>query len=175
MKWNNRIYKRAVSRRLANWDYNGTGKYFVTINVLKGMECLAMISEKGYALTQDGFLLEETLLQLPYQFSNAELGSFIIMPNHIHMLIGIKEEKVELPVDVNGGFAGKENPMFYKGLARVVRWLKGRSTFEIRKLNPEFSWQKNYYERQISSGVQEKIALYYMKKNPERWLKKHRK
>jgi len=173
MKWNNPIFKRSVSRRNSSWDYNSSGKYFVTINVEANQRCLALISEEGYCLTESGLHVERTLIELSNQFSNVYLCNYVIMPDHIHALIAVMSTKSELPKNVNGGFAGKDNPMFHKGLGRVIRWLKGRCTFEIRKLNPDFSWQKNYYERRIKTIAEEKIANYYIQENPNRWLKKH--
>lgn len=174
MKWNNRLFKRAISRRDSSWDYNSTGSYFVTINVKVQLTLLALISEDGYCLTGLGLLVEDTMLELSNQFSNVTLGPYVIMPDHIHLMIEVISVQSVLPENVNGGFAGKDNPMFHQGLGRAIRWLKGRSTFEIRKLEPEFSWQKNYYERRITSDAQEEIANYYIQQNPIRWLKKHK-
>ncbi len=35
----------------------------------------------------------------------------------------------------SGGFAGNKNPMLHDNLSRIIRWYKGRCTFEIRRLS----------------------------------------
>ena len=48
-----------------------------------------------------------------------------------------------------GGITGKHNPMLGTGLGRIIRWYKGRVTFESRKTDPLFAWQARYYDHII--------------------------
>jgi putative transposase len=69
----------------------------------------------------------------------------------------------------SGGFAGAKNPMLNDNLSRVMRWYKGRCTYEMRKIHADFKWQTNYHERIIpSKKAYEKIELY-IKNNPKAW------
>ena len=36
------------------------------------------------------------------------------------------------PPPINGGFAGIKNPMLHDNISRVIRWYKGRCSFEKR-------------------------------------------
>ena len=68
-----------------------------------------------------------------------------------------------------GGFANDKNPMLNQGLSRVVRWYKGRASFEIRKECFAFAWQRNYYEHFIRNiGDYNRISSY-IKNNPANW------
>lgn len=42
-------------------------------------------------------------------------------------------------VSTAGGFAGNKNPLLNQNISRVIRWYKGRCTFEIRKNHADFS------------------------------------
>lgn len=59
--------------------------------------------------------------------------------------------------------------MFHQNLSRIIRWYKGRCTFEIRKSNPSFEWQSNYHEHIIrTTEAYERISCY-IADNPENW------
>ena len=70
---------------------------------------------------------------------------------------------------VNGGFANLKNPMFYENLGRILRWFKGRATFECRKIIPYFAWQRNYYENIIRNNNDCVHIVEYIEKNPISW------
>ena len=38
----------------------------------------------------------------------------------------------------SGGITGSRNPMFHENISRIIRWYKGRCSFEIRKFYSEF-------------------------------------
>ncbi len=50
-----------------------------------------------------------------------------------------------------GGITGSKNPMLSNGnLGKIMRWYKGRCTFEIRrKCNPGFGWHSRFYDHII--------------------------
>jgi REP element-mobilizing transposase RayT len=68
-----------------------------------------------------------------------------------------------------GGFAGMKNPMFHNNLGRIIRWFKGRITFECRKINCDFKWQRNYYEHIIRDEQSYKNISRYIVNNPIKW------
>ncbi len=50
-----------------------------------------------------------------------------------------------------GGFGKDKNPMFHKNILRVIRWYKGRGTFEIHKIHADFKWQSLFHDHIIRS------------------------
>ena len=52
-----------------------------------------------------------------------------------------------------GGITGINNPMLNKSISKIIRWYKGRCTFEIKKIysNSHFSWQPRFYDSIIRS------------------------
>ncbi|MHB1278967.1 MAG: transposase [Bacteroidia bacterium] len=68
-----------------------------------------------------------------------------------------------------GGFSGAKNPMFHENLGRIMRWFKGRSTFEIRKVMEDFQWQRNYHDHIIQYESSLHLIETYIQTNPQRW------
>jgi REP element-mobilizing transposase RayT len=136
----------------------------------------------------------------------------VVMPNHIHGILWIDDdlvgggcgggcrdaigdgrdainrvstvttEKFE-KTKKSGGITGKNNPMFYDNISRVLRWYKGRCTFEINKLVekqsiaetrliaslPNFAWQPRFHDRIIRDENELNRIREYIIKNPEMW------
>ncbi len=82
--------------RLKNYDYSTSGMYFVTVCVKDKEKLLGKIVGRGLApaenkLTKYGKIADKQILQLEQRFQNIKIDKYIIMPNHIHMLIQIQE------------------------------------------------------------------------------------
>ena len=75
------------SVRLPEYDYSQAGAYFVTI-VTNQRACLfGQIIEHQMCLSEAGHIAEACWLVIPAHFSHAELGAFVVMPNHIHGIL----------------------------------------------------------------------------------------
>lgn len=70
----------------------------------------------------------------------------------------------------NGGFAGNINPMLNDNISRIIRWYKGRCSFEIRKMNVDFAWQPRFYDRIIRNDKEYKRISDYIITNPANWV-----
>jgi REP element-mobilizing transposase RayT len=70
-----------------------------------------------------------------------------------------------------GGFSGAKNPMLHTDLARVIRWYKGRTTFECRETRNVHIWQRNYYEHIIRNINDYFYIARYINANPVEWRK----
>jgi REP element-mobilizing transposase RayT len=68
-----------------------------------------------------------------------------------------------------GGFAGENNPMLHDNFSRLIRWFKGRATFECRKNAPHFAWQRNMWEHIIRDAADYARIDDYITNNPFRW------
>jgi hypothetical protein len=73
-----------------------------------------------------------------------------------------------LKVD-RGGFAGEKNPMLQDNLSRILRWYKGRCSFEIRKKNLDFQWQSLFYDHIIRNTIAFCRISEYIENNPSNW------
>jgi hypothetical protein len=68
-----------------------------------------------------------------------------------------------------GGITGNNNPMLYDNLSRIIRWYKGRVTFETRKILTGFSWQSRFHDRIIHNEEQLARVRQYIINNPQNW------
>jgi REP element-mobilizing transposase RayT len=55
--------------------------------------------------------------------------------------------------------------MQHQNLSTIIHWYKGRTTFESRKINPEFTWQSRFYDHIIRSENDLNKIREYIKNN----------
>ena len=60
--------------------------------------------------------------------------------------------------------------MGHDNVARIVRWYKGRTTFESRKIQPQFTWQTRYYDNIIRNRTSYGNIQRYIQNNPANWV-----
>lgn len=70
---------------------------------------------------------------------------------------------------IPGGATGYKNPMLNNNISRMIRWYKGRCTFEIRKKHPDFAWQPRFYDHIIRNDSEYHRISTYIKHNPTNW------
>ena len=192
---------RIPSARLQNWDYGANGAYFITIctdkmkclfgdvvsnadvsNANVETRLIASlrdtIDEKcTMQLNELGKIAHDIWEEIPNKFPFVELGNFVIMPNHMHgILIINKFVETRLIASVHddnkkGGFSGNNNPMFHENISRIIRWYKGRCSFEMRKIHADFNWQSRFYDHIIRDSRAFDTIQNYIEDNPSKWNK----
>ncbi len=169
MQMDNQLFKdryRIKSIRLPDWDYGSDGAYFITICV-KNMECvLGEIKNGEMQFSSIGKMVQKYWYEIPQHFENIQLDEFVVMPNHIHGIVVICNERYVYCRDaINrvstgndkcnvGGITKHHNPMLSKSLSTIVRWYKGRCKFEINQMQNKifFQWQSRFHERIIRNN-----------------------
>jgi putative transposase len=146
--------------RLLHHDYRSPGFYFATIVVSNRECCLARIEEDKSILTACGERVKQSWLWLAERYPYVVLDEFIVMPNHFHGLLSIRDEgKIEdrLP------------------FGRLLAAFKTRSTKHIREIlpiGPRF-WQKDFYEHVIRMENDLTETREYIRNNPLQWHLDH--
>ena len=92
MKYNPEIHHRR-SIRLKGRDYSVPGYYFVTIVTHDRVCSLGEIVDDRVLLNDQGKIVENEWLKTPQIRPNIALDEYVIMPNHIHGIIVIKEDE----------------------------------------------------------------------------------
>ena len=82
--------------RLYRYDYSTPGAYFITICTKNKQKTLSSIVGEGLAppepkLSNYGKIAEQQLLNLEERYPNVTLDKYVIMPNHIHMILVLRE------------------------------------------------------------------------------------
>ena len=141
--------KSAVRKkiRLEDYNYSNVGMYFITICTKNRYPILGKINECDIELTKDGVISKKNLKNIEYVFNNISINEYIIMPNHIHMIIEIKEEQEEVSI----------NKIIKKFKSSVSREL-GYSI-----------WQKSYYDHIIRNEKEFYAIKQYIQNNVINW------
>jgi len=79
------------SIRLPDFDYSTPGAYFVTICVQRRLCLLGAISDRGLELNPAGQTAERWWRELPKKFPTVEAQDLVVMPNHLHGIIGLRD------------------------------------------------------------------------------------
>jgi len=82
---------KTSSARLQNFDYSSSGNYFITICTLNHNNFFGKINNSKMELNQKGIITNDCLIQIPNHFNNIILNEYVIMPNHIHLLLNLKQ------------------------------------------------------------------------------------
>jgi len=170
---------RISSSRLPNYDYSQSGCYFITI-CTKNRECFfGGIVDANMQLSKIGQIAQKYWLEIPNHFPFAVLDEFIIMPNHLHAIIGLDNEEGKIPA---GTVAGVETPKLgvSTGGNKITNWGKGYlgliinqykriCTLRIRKNYDFFAWQSRFHDHIIRSDRSLNFIREYIQKNPLNW------
>ena len=65
-----------------------------------------------------------------------------------------------------GGFSGDKNPMLHENISKIIRWYKGRCSFECRKINSNFTWQSRFHDHIIRNSKSFETIQNYIFENP---------
>lgn len=84
---------RIASARAPWWDYGWAGAYFITICTYYRIHYFGEIINGKMHLSPCGILADVFWHEIPHHAKNVELGSFVVMPNHIHGIIILYEQQ----------------------------------------------------------------------------------
>jgi len=101
-------------------------------------------------LNDAGNIANECWSDIPTHFPNVFLHEFIVMPNHIHGIIELKEPSKTIGSIVRGFKIG------------VTKWMRqNTNVFNV--------WQRNYWEHIIRNENEYNRIAQYINSNPKNW------
>ena len=155
------------SIRLREYDYSQPGMYFVTV-VTHDRRCLfGEIADGQVRLSGAGKIVAETWTGLTDRFPNVSVDLFVVMPNHIHVVVNVGAQFIA-PVGTQAHPEGAMNRA--PTLGQIIRTVKAASTHRIRQTSDlEIVWQRNYYEHVIRSEESLNRIRQYILDNSIRW------
>ena len=146
--------------RLQNHDYSRAGYYFVTICVkdrwpilCRDAQCLPGSSR--LPLSEQGVLVENGIRQIPRRYSGVWVDRYVIMPNHIHMILVLAEEDGRT----------MNTPVHKASVSIAVRMLKEYVT----KTLTYSIWQKSFHDHIIRDEAEYLRICEYIETNPAKW------
>ena len=116
------------SIRLKNYDYSQDGSYFITLVTQDRIHLFGKIEDGKMILNSVGKIVEEEWIKTIQLRTNIALGEFVIMPDHIHMIITITAQ-LEKKEDKEWIHSNPKSPSHTIGA--IIRGFKGASTKKI--------------------------------------------
>ena len=181
---------KTESNRLKNWDYSSEAIYFITI-VSQNRECIfGVIEDDKMILNGNGKIIEKELLKSIGIRENWFFHNWVIMPNHIHLLVEIKIdsssniETREVETHCSASLREQEpdtksqlisNKLSRKpnSISSFVATFKSVTTKQINGLiennDGESIWQSNYHDHIVRNYDSLDIIYRYIKNNPKNW------
>ena len=153
--------------RLATFDYSSVCSYMLTFDlknkeqhllseiVYQGMYQPPLVKLKPY-----GEITEKYIKRLATVYKGVEVDNYVIMPNHVHLLLSIVERDpaYEQPKGNN-----------LSRIATIMRSTKNMITREIGRS----IWQKDFYDTIADTEEIFMRCDKYIDDNPAAWLEKH--
>lgn len=173
------------SIRMVGYDYTMPGGYFVTIISRRRICLFGEITSEGLVLNPIGQKVVQCWYSLQKNFMNVELDEFVLMPNHLHGVIVLKDTSGKgeafpemSPSSRNKGL-GNASPLRPRGtesgsLGSIIQNFKSVSTRMVNRIFYESGnkiWQRNYFERIIRNESELNAVRQYIRDNPLNWEK----
>ncbi len=189
---------RIESNRLHGWDYSNNGYYFITIVSENRINWFGEIIDGQMNYSDFGKIV---LIEWNKSFqirSELFLNEFILMPNHLHAIIILKNTDsgiIEthgrcIDVETHGRASlhqyneNTDNPVFERKPKSISSFVAGVKSATINKIDdfidehnlntPKFNrnnklWQSNYHDHIIRNKNEYFRIKNYIINNPKNW------
>ena len=151
-------FPKRKQNRLTEYDYSTPNAYFITICTdnrrnLFWKDIGAIIDRpENVPLTKLGTIAQQSIMDIPKHYPMISADHFVIMPNHIHLLLQIN-------TDIGG------RSMIAPTISTVVRLMKGT----VSKQAGFPVWQKGFYDHVIRNEKDYREIWKYIEGNPGKW------
>jgi len=146
--------------RIADYDYSQTGAYFVTICTQDRRPILSDIVGDGSPVPKSaGKIAEDHILLIPEKYPCVTVDKYVIMPDHIHLLLQIHRKSG----------TGDPSPT----LGNIIGWYKYQVTKQIGlyiNRPGEKVFQRSYYDHVIRNQKDFNKVWEYIEYNPRKWV-----
>ena len=148
--------------RLAQYDYAAHGVYFLTLCTQGREKLLSSIVGRGLdpslraelSLTPYGIIAEHDLLEIPRHFPDVEILNYVIMPDHIHILLAL------------GCGSAKEGSRPLPTVPTIVAQYKSGVSRKCKRS----IWQTSFYDHIIRNRSDFEQIWQYIDNKPLNWL-----
>ncbi len=160
-------YPQRKPARLKNYDYSTPGAYFVTVctrekrcilsRVVKpsgGTVGAGVLDGPQVQLSALGRIVDDAIREMGAHYGFLSFDRYVIMPNHIHLLISITEH----------GPSGTPAPT-NATIPALISYLKRRTN----RQNGKSLWQRSFYDHVVRSEAEYREIAEYIAVNPARW------
>jgi putative transposase len=181
----NKPLPRRKSMRLKNYDYSQNGGYFITICTHHRACLFGDIMDGVMVLNDVGRIVETEWLKTETLRNDVTLDEFVIMPNHIHMILFLVGGDCIRPnIKSNGTMQSSRtdddhNATITNGrtqsaptVGQIVRGFKSSCTKLFNQYHQTQGvsvWQRGYYDHIIRNEADLMRIRQYIINNPLQW------
>jgi len=192
MTFDSNVHNRK-SIRLQGYDYSRAGAYFVSICTHNRERLFGEIIDDKINLNEIGKMVLWHWIRIPNHFPNVKLDEKIILPNHVHGVIWLNDNKdvgyvgakhSKQPTSLNNQNRSENasplqsqqipigtKPQSLSAIIQNFKSITSRKFHRIRKHNNTKLWQRNYFERIIRDEDELNRIREYIIYNPLKWEK----
>ena len=139
-------FPKRKSPRIPGYDYATPNYYFITICTHE-KNCIFW---SGGKLNTFGQIAFDAAMQISAHFPGNRADRFVVMPNHIHMILVVEPGGTDATV--------------------VIGQYKSQVSKEIHKIDPKRKiWQTSFHDHGIRNYRQYQHIREYIDTNPMRW------
>jgi len=180
------------SIRLEGWDYRNPGLYFITICTNRRRHHFGEIRDGIMGLSVPGCVAWHFWRQIPNHQSNVILDEFVVMPNHLHGIVGIESKLYHESAGTCHGIPPQKSVGTLHAtsvqnedhaqdvmssispeagsLSTIIRSYKSAITRWCNRNGHEyFAWQSRFYDHIIRNKKELQRIRNYIFDNPLRW------
>jgi len=145
------------SPRLKDYDYSQSGAYFVTICTYKKQHIFGHINGDIMHLNQMGKIAHKAIKAIPTFWATVDIDLFIIMPNHIHIIVLLTDDPQKSSSPKLGQIIGN----YKSGVTRSIREALKKTKFAV--------WQTRFHDHIIRNETDLNRLREYTIHNPSKW------
>ena len=186
--YSNRNHRRRKIIRWQKWDYSWPGRYFITICTKNRVHYFGEIRDGKMILSNVGVIADILWYEIKNHAKNVELDAFIVMPNHIHGILILKNEIMDggdnMDVgNMDGRVRACPDPAIpdndYRSrrfrnpgkntVSSIIGSYKSAVSRHAHRLGYDFEWQSRFWDVIIRSDEEFYRIRNYIKNNVKNW------
>ena len=176
MKSNKNLHLNRSNRKVRH-DYSSPGLYFITSDIQNAENILGKIENNQIVLTEYGEIIKNEIIKLPEYHKRIVLDEWVIMPNHIHIIIILRDYDFDNGISNIGGVVGQihefdlhctpeQYRLYRRNMHRIepvemiipkimgkFKMLTSKYINIIRNTSNRKNWQNYYYDSTIKIDV----------------------
>lgn len=168
-------YRRKNSLRLAGYQYDTAGAYFITLVAHRRRREFSRIVDANVVLLRLGELIHGEWLATPsirdYVFVHEDY--FVVMPDHVHGVIWLLDSPaLTLPRRATSITSSTSCGCTPDSISSIIGGIKSKVTRRWREETGNshaIVWQRSFYESIVRSNDHLRRIRGYIKANPKKW------
>lgn len=159
--------KKKQINRLRYFDYSNPAYYFLTINSYRHKRIFGYVIDEKMRLSKFGLIANTNLLKIPEIWTSIERDEFVVMPNHIHLILIVNEH-------VSDAYYASDTDDYDRTkmtVSKIIQQYKSACTKEIKCIDKSINkvWQKSFYDRIVRNERELYFMRRYIRWNPIKW------